>query len=308
MSETRMSRLTTVELFCKAAELCSFTAAAEWFGTTPSAVSKAVSRLERRLALKLFERTTRAVRLTDEGHAYFKCCQQALADIEGIEAELAAGRIEPRGKLRVTLPVSYGLKRVIPQLAQYSERYPDVSVEINLSNAIKDFVADGFDIAVRIGKIQDSRLIAIELPPARYRLVASPRYVDRYGRPARPDDLLGHRCIDLIIAGTGRPFAWQFSEGDGTRALKPKCQLLFDDPMAALAAAVGGAGIARLLDYTVADEIREGKLLEILGQSTQPLPQPIFAVYPYARHPSPKTRSFIAFLTELDGRGPVARR
>ena len=292
-----MSRLTTVELFCKAAESRSFTAAAETTGTTPSAVSKAVSRLERRLAVKLFERTTRAVRLTDEGQAYYKCCSQALADIDDIEAELAVGRVEPRGKLRISLPASYGLKRVVPYLGRYLERYPKVSVDVNLSNEVKDFIADGFDMAVRLGRVQDSRLIAVPLHKTRYCIVASSAYLQRHGRPTKPEDLLDHSCIDLVLSGTGRPLPWMFGDSDSPRALQLPCRLVFDDPMAALGAAVSGAGLVRLLDYTVNDDIRAGRLVEVLA-ATGPT-QTVSAVYPYTRHPVPKTRSFIAFLTEL---------
>jgi len=146
----------------------------------------------------------------------------------------------------------------------------------------------------------------VPLHKTRYCIVASSAYLQRHGRPTKPEDLLDHSCIDLVLSGTGRPLPWLFGDSDLPRALQPPCRLVFDDPMAALGAAVSGAGLVRLLDYTVNDEIRAGRLVEVLA-ATGPT-QTVSAVYPYTRHPVPKTRSFIAFLTELqkESEGPSA--
>ena len=291
-------RLSTVELFCKAAETRSFTAAAETLGSTPSAVSKAVSRLENRLGVKLFQRTTRAIRLTEDGSAYYETCRQALSQIEEVEVALTRGQTNPRGTLRLSLPVTYGLKRVVPLIPRYVERYRgQVNVEVNLSNEIKDFIAEGFDLSVRLGKVSDSRLVARALHDANLCVVGAPDYVRRHGLPKTPDDLLKHRCVALTLPDTGRPIPWVFSDRGETWETKPPGSLSFDDPMAALTAALNGAGFVRLLDFTVENEVRAGRLVEVLADYRPP-PQSVSAVYPYNRHLSAKVRTFVDFLVD----------
>lgn len=293
------NRLDAVEMFCAAARAQSFTAAAITLGTTPSAISKAVQRLESRLGLKLFARTTRAMRLTDEGQLYYDTCQQALDRINETETALTREQI-PRGVLRISLPYSYGIKCVIPVIGQYMARYGErVNVEVSLSNALVDFVRQDFDMAVRIGAVADSRLVARPLHETRRVVVATPAYLRRHGHPRKPGDLAGHQCIGMLLPDTGRCMPWTFQSDDGQSselAIHPT--LAFDHPLGTMAAVASGAGIAQLLDFTVQEELESGRLVELLGAHRAPA-QMVSAVYPGHRYVPAKVRTFIDFLLEV---------
>ena len=305
MTETGASRLNTVEWFCKAAETLSFTAAAKWAGTTPSAVSKAVSRLENRLGVKLFQRTTRAICLTEDGLAYYETCRQALSSIEKVELSLARGRTRPHGILRLSLPSSYGIMCVVPLIARYIERYAgEVKVVVSLSNSITEFVTQRCDLAIRIGTVADSRVVALPLQDAHYCIVASPAYLRRHGVPQQPDDLRAHQCIDLILPDATKPLPWQFCEGAQASEVAVPSTLCVDHPLAAKSAALSGAGLARLLDFTVAPDLRDGRLVELLADF-KPAAVPVSAVYPSNRHLSAKVRTFIDFMVEARRGGAV---
>jgi DNA-binding transcriptional LysR family regulator len=298
MNDSGVSNLNTVELFCAAAKAHSFTAAATTLGTTPSAISKAVQRLENRLGIKLFQRTTRAVRLTDEGHAYFQTCHQALESIQEVEKALTGHRM-PRGVLRLSLPYSYGIKRVIPLIPRYVERYMgQVKIVAHLSNSVTDFVTQDFDMAIRLGHVQDSRLVARTLEQTQFRVVVSPAYVRRHGMPSRPEELPQHSCLGLLMPNSGRVMPWTFATGNGaTSDVVVNPSMIFDHPLGILAAALNDAGFARLLDFTVDDEIRSGRLVEVLS-GFRPPAQPVSAVYPSNRQVSARVRTFLDFLVE----------
>jgi DNA-binding transcriptional LysR family regulator len=287
-------------LFCKAAEAHSFTAAAEQAGTTPSAISKAVRRLESQLGVKLFERTTRAIRLTEDGNGYYETCRQALRNIEQAELALTHGRTRPKGTLRLSVPSSYGIVKVVPRIPRYVERYGyEVRVVVNLSNAMAEFVTEGCDLAIRLGRIADSRVVARRLHEAQYCVVASPAYLRRHGVPRKPDDLRNHQCIHLVLPDTGRVLPWQFSDGKRTWDTNVPSTLSVDHPLAVVTAAVAGGGLARLLDFTVADELKSGKLVEVLA-GFRPASVPVSVVYPSHRLLPAKVRTFIDFLLEDD--------
>lgn len=293
-----MDRIDTLDLFCEAAKARSFTVAATALGTTPSAISKAVRRLEGQLGIKLFERSTRAVRLTEEGAAYHEACRTALAHIRAAETALASSRTSPRGLLRVSLPYSYGIKRVIPRLPTFIERYAgQISVMVSLSNVSVDFVKQEFDLAVRLGEVADSRLIARPLHEATFRVVASSRYLRRQGEPLHPDDLIRHSCLGLVLPDHGRRMPWTFTTDAGPQEVDISPRLTFDHPLGVLTAALNDAGIARLLDFTVEEDIRQGRLTEVLA-GHRPPPQHVYAVYPPNRQIASRVRVFLDFLIE----------
>ncbi|MBU6256800.1 MAG: LysR family transcriptional regulator [Burkholderiales bacterium] len=296
MRNSDVATLNTTEMFCRAADKLSFTAAARALGTTPSAISKAVRRLENRLGVDLFHRTTRAIRLTEAGRAYYETCRQALAQIEQREQELRQGQADPSGLLRVSLPFSYAIKCVVPLIPKYLELHDGkIRLFVNLSNAVADFAADDFDLSIRIGHIAESRLIARPLHEARYRVVGSPAYLNEHGTPRHPDDLRAHRCVDLVLPDTGRPIAWEFVAEGKSSEVPSSSQLEFDHPIAAMTATLNGAGLSRLLDFTVDDEIRAGRLVEVLADYCPP-GQPVSAVYPSRPHQPPILRGFLDFL------------
>jgi len=303
MTELAIDRFGALELFCAAARASSFTAAATSLGATPSAVSKAVSRLERRLGVKLFERTTRAIRLTADGRAYFLACEQALDTVAQVESSFERSRPAPRGTLRISLPPSYGLKRVIPRIPAFVERHGGkLKVIVSLSNAVTDFVAEGVDMSIRLGAVTESSLVVRHLHDAPYVVVASPDYLGRKGVPRRPEDLALHQGIGLTMPDTNRSLRWEFRDGWQTREVRVASQLEFDHPLAALSAALHGGGLARLLDFTVEDELRTGRLVEVLA-GYRPEAVPVSVVYPTRRHLSVNVRTFIDYLAgEL---GPI---
>lgn len=293
-----MDKFDTLNLFCEAARASSFTEAAAALGTTPSAVSKAVRRLENQLGVKLFERSTRAIRLTNEGAAYHEVCRAALAHITAAETALMTSRTSPRGLLRISLPYSYGIKRVIPLLPTFTERYAgQINVVVSLSNANVDFVKQDFDLAVRLGHVADSRLVARPLHSASFRVVASPRYLQRHGEPCHPQDLARHSCLGLVLPDSGRRMPWLFAVDERTCEIDISPRLTFDHPLGVLTAALQGAGIARLLDFTVADDMRQGRLTEVLT-AYRPDPLQVFAVYPSTRQVASRVRAFLDFLIE----------
>lgn len=299
MTVSSTNRLSTVELFCAAARARSFTAAATELGTTPSAISKAVQRLENRLGIKLFQRTTRAVRLTEEGRTYYTTCRNAIDTIHEVEKTLTRHRGMPRGILRLSLPYTYGVKRVLPLLPRYVERYlGQIRVEASLSNAVIDFVAENVDMSIRLGAVGGSGLVVRKLHDAQTCIVASPAYLRQHGTPRVPDDLRDHACLGLLMPDTGRLMPWAFSDGEGgirTVAVQPG--MTFDHPLGVLTTALNDAGFARLLDFTVHDDLVSGRLVEVLGDFRPP-PLPVSAVYQGTRHVPPKVRTFLDFLVE----------
>src|SRR5476651_14487 len=204
--------LGSIELFCFAAELGNFTAAANAAGVTPAAVSRSISRLEERLGVRLFVRTTRQIRLTDSGRVYFDQCRQALGQLVDAEREITGGQTTPSGMLRISMPTPYAHYRVLPLLAEFRERYPDVQVEIHLSNRNIDFADEGYDLAIRGRAPADSNLIARKLEDAELVLVASPAYLKRHGKPRKLEDLHQHECIQFELPSTGKRIPWQFMQ------------------------------------------------------------------------------------------------
>ena len=201
-------QLGSIELFCKAAELGGFTAAAESLGVTPAAVSRSVGRLEARLGVRLFARTTRQIRLTEEGRGYFEQCRQALARIAEAERVLAGQQAVPTGLLRLSVPTTYGHYRLLPLLPGFLARYPQVRVDLQIVNRNVDLIEEDYDLAIRRGPPQDSRLVARKLEDASLGLFAAPAYLRQRGWPRDLTDLPHHDCIQFVLPSTGRPAPW----------------------------------------------------------------------------------------------------
>ena len=296
MTKINLSTLGTVEQFCEAAKKLSFSAAAKSLGTTPSSISKSVGRLEGQLGVKLFQRSTRSIRLTDEGRDYYEAWRRALVHIDDVEDAFGQGRLGASGTLRISLPLSYGIKRIIPLMPRFLEQDgAQLNVLVSLSNSKADFISDDFDLSIRLGQVNESHLVARPLHDARFCVVASPAYLRQHGVPEGIDDLCMHRCINLILPDTGRPIPWQFSQHDQIANAKISSALAYDHPLAALTAALNGAGLARLLDFTVEAEVRAGDLVEVLV-GLKPPGEPVSAVYPGGGRPSAKVRAFLDFI------------
>jgi DNA-binding transcriptional LysR family regulator len=293
--------LGSIELFCLAAELESFTAAATAASVTPAAVSRAVARLEKRLGVRLFVRTTRQIRLTDQGRRYFEQCQQALRQLADAEREATGQQTTPAGVLRISMPTPYGHYRVLPLLADFRERYPEVTVETHLSNRNIDFADEGFDLAIRGRAPRDSGLIARKIEDAELVVVASPAYLQGADKLETLEDLANHDCIQFELPSTGRNLPWQFiRDGEPVEIETRGGYGSSGDALAGVTLARHGAGVFQTYRFIVEKDIADGTLKEMLapyGGSSRPF----ILLYPHGRHLSSRVRSFVDFLMQRLG-------
>lgn len=290
--------LGSIELFCLAAEEGSFTAAALSAGVTPAAVSRSVARLEERLGTRLFVRTTRSIRMTDGGRSYYEQCRQALTQLVEAEREVTGKQLDPSGTLRISLPTTYGHHRLLPLLPEFRRLYPKVQVEVHLSNRNIDFVAEGYDMAVRVRAQPDSTLIARPLEDARLVVVASPEYLARAGTPLTLGDLEQHDCIQFELPSSGRPITWLFNEGSKEREmLTSGGYLCADDVLAGVTLAKHGAGLFQTYRFIVERELAEGSLVEVL-QPFSGRSRPFTLLYPHSRHMPLRLRAFVNFIMD----------
>jgi DNA-binding transcriptional LysR family regulator len=286
----------SLELFCLAAELESFTAAARSAGLSPAAVSRSIARLEERLGVRLFVRTTRHIRLTDGGRTYYEQCRQALNLMRDAESQLTGEQQAPAGLLRISLASPYGHYRVLPLLPRFRERYPQVQLDIHLSNRNVDFTAEGFDLAIRGRVPPDSTLIARKLEDAELVLVASPAYLARAGVPDSLDALANHDCIQFVLPSTGQPVPWLFRrEGRDIELATPASYRCTEDYMAIVTLARHGAGLLQTYRYIVKDDLAQGHLTELLPEAGG-RSRPFSLIYSERRHTALRVRVFIDFL------------
>lgn len=282
-------RLKGITAFVQAADAGSFTLAGERMGLTKSGVAKSVARLEERLGIRLVNRTTRHFSLTEAGQTYYESCIRALADLENAEAALSSHSREPTGRLRIDLPVVFGRRWVLPALFEIGERYPELRMDISLTDRLVDPIEDGIDLVIRIGDLADSAvLIARRLGTQTSAMCASPSYIAARGQPASIDDLDHHACI--VFGREGRTTPWVFIGPEGQLIRKTvRGRYTFNHSEAILDAARVGNGIALLSTWLVADDLRTGKLVDVMpGMRTQGFP--IHAVWPQTRHLAPKVR------------------
>jgi DNA-binding transcriptional LysR family regulator len=296
-------KLGSIELFCRTAELQSFTAAANSAGLTPAAVSRSVSRLEERLGVQLLVRTTRRVRLTDSGHAYFERCRRALGDLVEAEREATGDQQLASGVVRISLPTSYGHYRVLPLLAAFRYKYPAISMDVQLSNRNIDFAAEGFDLAVRARAPPDSGLVARKLEDAELVVVATPKYLRRHGRPTTLEALRGHECIQFLLPSSGQPMPWLLrrSSGDFDHSTHGAV-CCSDDILGTVTLARTGAGLLQTYRFIVEQDLLQGTLKEVL-QPFGGASRPFSLLYPSNRHMPLRVRVLIDFLLAKLGRG-----
>lgn len=291
-------QLGSIELFCLAAELSSFTAAAVAAGVTPAAVSRSVSRLEERLGVRLFVRTTRQIRLTDEGKTYFEETRQALAQLVDAERQISGQHATPAGLLRISLPTPYAHYRVLPVLPEFRERFPEVDIDVHISNRNVDFADDTYDLSVRGRAPDDSTLIARKLEDAEMVVVATPAYLKRHGTPKTLDDLLAHECIQFERPSSGRRIPWTFRvDGEDLDVVTTGSYATSEDALGGATLARAGAGLFQTYRFVVEQDLRDGTLVQVLqefGGSTRPF----VLLYPHARHVSRRVRTLVDFLVE----------
>ncbi|TDF84161.1 LysR family transcriptional regulator [Pseudomonas sp. H9] len=289
-------QLGSIELFCLAAQTSSFTAAAAQAGVTPAAVSRSIARLEERLGVRLFVRTTRQVRLTDSGQRYFERCRQALSQLVDAEREVTGSQAEPSGVLRISMPTPYAHYRLLPRLPQFRQRYPQVRIDVHVSNRNIDFADEGYDLAIRGREPADSNLIARRLEDAELVVVATPAYLRRAGTPQSPYDLHAHECIQFEIPSSGRASSWSFRlEGKTVEIPTTGSYTCLEDFLATVTLVKSGAGLMQAYRFTVQQELDSGQLQEVLSDFGG-TSRPFMLIYPHARHVPLRVRAMIDFL------------
>jgi DNA-binding transcriptional LysR family regulator len=301
-----MDRIDGLAVFAEVAGQGSFAEAARRLGRSPTAITRKVAELEARLGVRLLNRTTRAVSVTEAGQRLLAGATRVLADLEEIERAAAGEGAAPRGELRLTAPILFGRLHVLPIVTEFLARFADVSVALTLIDRPVDLVEEGFDVAVRIGVLAESSAIASRVGTVRRVVVGAPQYLRRRGTPRAPADLGAHVLIAFPgIAGVER---WMFHDRAGETSVAVKPRLVVTTAEAAVDTARAGFGVTRVLSYQAADDIARGSLLRLLkGWEGDDLP--VHVLYPGGRHPPPKLRAFLDFaLPRLRRRCEAIRR
>lgn len=290
------NRLGDITAFVTAVKTGSFTAAATSLGLTRSAVGKSVARLEARLRTRLLQRTTRTLSLTDEGRAVYERWRQILEDLEEVEATMAARRGQPAGTLKLTAPLSFGQRHILPVLGFYMKQWPELRADVRFTDRFVDVVEEGFDIAVRIGTPKhDTQLLTRTVAWQQFVTCASPDYLAFKGIPQTPKELAGHDTI-AFLSGE-QPSAWHYQTPEGLYLFEGPGRVNIDSSEAMREAALAGFGLVHLPTYITGNDLRAGTLVEVLNPYRAP-PDPIRVVYPSKRHLSPRIRAFIDLLVE----------
>lgn len=294
-----MNTIQQILTFVSVARQASFAGAARELGQSASTTAKSIARLESQLGIRLFHRTTRQVSLTPDGAKLFEHCQHILDEVELIKSVAAGVSGSPSGTLRIDMPLTFGKKVVLPVLDSLQQRYPELSIDARFSDRYTDLIAEGLDAIIRIGPLSDSGLVAQPISRQHLLVCGSPDYLENMHTPATPHNLQYHDCLLFRNPSTGRSRPWQFRSKGKALELMPKSRLRLGDGEALVEAAVRGLGLVQVPDYMVADELRSGKLQEVLSDNRPP-PTPISIVYPDKRFLPPRVRMLIDALKAAD--------
>jgi len=292
MSSMQTESMSGLFAFVHAAEMRSYVAAARALGVSASAIGKSVLRLEEKLGVVLFHRTTRSISLTPEGTLFFERCQRILADLKDAEAELARTRERPRGRIRISAPAAWH-RFLSPLLPEFARTYPDVELDIDYSDRVVDVISEGFDLVIRSGELADTRLTARFLTAFRFLVVASPGYLRRSGAPKALRELSQHACLAYRFPSTGKIQAWRF---EGNEHVPLRATMTCNSVEALTNAARGGIGLAYVPDFSVAEDLTSGALVETLA-AMQPIEGAFRLLWPQTRLLSKKVRVLIDYLT-----------
>jgi len=288
----RIESISAMAAFVQAAELRSFKQAGQQFGLSSSAIGKTIAKLEDQLGVRLFHRSTRAITLTQEGVMFLDRCRRVLGELEAAEADLARTTASPRGRLRVGVPFAGNL--LTPIIAEFMARYPEIELDLDYNDRMVDVIEDGFDAVIRSGEVSDSRLMHAKLGDFTSCLVASPAYLERAGVPLTATDLSGHRLLHQRFYDTGKLGGWGAAVPEGM-ILPVALSATSLEPLIQLAEA--GCGITSLPYYTVAEQIRSGRLCEVLP-GAQKERRAFRLLWPRSKYPLPKVSAFVRFITE----------
>jgi len=300
-----MNRAAEMNAFVAAVEHGGFSAAARELELTPSALSKLVTRLEDRLGSRLLHRTTRRLQLTPEGEAFYNRARRILAAIDEAEAEVTEASATPRGTLRLHCGSAFGMHQLAPAMPRFLARYPDVKLDITINDTPPSAMEEGIDLAIRIGPLDESSLVARRICNLQRVICAAPAYLARCGTPKTPDDLQDHNCLWITSLPALR--RWPFDTDEGIRIVNVGGNVVANTAETVLQLAVAGVGITRLTDIIVGEAIARGELIPILNDWHHVESVPLYATYPSGRHLSPKVRAMVDFLVEEFGRAPWRR-
>jgi DNA-binding transcriptional LysR family regulator len=281
-----------MRVFARVAALSNISAAATELEMTPGNVSKRLQTLENSLGVRLFDRNTRMIRITEEGEMLLRSVTRILAEIDEVRETLAESATHPRGTLRVTAPAALG-RSVRPGICEFQQKHPNVTIDLNLTDRIVDILEEGYDVAIRTGPLPDSQLIAKRLAPDKYFILASPAYIEKYGRPVNPNDLVNHNCLVL-----GENSVWRFSNGNSDLAVRVSGTLSSNSTEMLIEAAMYGLGIVRISAMKTTDVIQSAQLVRVLDDYDVAGDTAIWALFPSSRHISPKVRVFLDFFAE----------
>ncbi|HEY4292772.1 LysR family transcriptional regulator [Luteibacter sp.] len=293
-----MEDFSAISVFVRVVEAKNFSSAAQHLQMTPSGVSRAISRLEESLGARLFFRSTRSLRLTDDGSAFYARCKEILADLTEATEALGYARTKPAGKLRVAASSAVGRAALIPNLAEFEHKYPDIRLELTMCDFPFDLNEEGFDCAIRMGELADSSLIARKIGHFSNVLCAAPAYLAKHGMPASIEDLKNHRSVNFVHPSTGKPYQWQFDSPSGRVSVDVDAHMLINDGESVIQAAIAGLGIIQA-PHCLANAALEKGLLEIIMTDTISTGSNLWIVYPQKRHLSARVQAFIEWTSEL---------
>lgn len=299
-----MDKLKAMQTFVRIVEANSFSKAAETLGLPRAALTATLKNLEAYLGVQLLARTTRRLSLTQDGAAYFRQCLEILSAVDTAEALFRGpGALQPKGKLRVDMPAGVGHALVLPQLGRFHQAYPDIELNISITDRLVDLTQEGIDCAVRVGQLQDSALIGRQIGNMRFVTCATPSYLAARGTPRAIDDLGGHASVVHFSGRTGRAFDWDFVVAGEVVKVAMRGPVSVNDAEANVCCALQHFGLAQLGAYQVRQHLDSGALVEVLAE-TPPTPMPISLLYPQGRMGSPKVRAFADWVAGLFAGNP----
>jgi len=291
-----MDRLECDRMFLAVIETGSFTAAADKLGTRSGQASKLISRLETELGVRLLNRTTRSVAPTEAGRAYYDRLKPLVDELDTLDLDIRNASQSPRGRLRLTAPLTFGTLELAPALNEFAGLYPDIELDVSFSDRVVNVVDEGFDLAVRVGRPGDSSLILRRLCAVRIVVVGAPAYLDKHGAPATPPDLARHSCI--IDTNFREPNRWPFKDKSGAAEMvSVDGRIRYSNAEACVQAAELGLGLACVPAFVAEEALRSGRLIRLL-LSFEPVPYDVHVLYPHSRHLAAKVRLLVDFLSE----------
>ncbi|GHD79785.1 LysR family transcriptional regulator [Vogesella fluminis] len=292
-----MDTLKALMVFMTTAENGSFSDAARKLGVSPAAVSQSIARLEQELEVRLFNRTTRQLTLTEDGRRFYAQCRGPVNNLDSAINQLKASRDEPAGHLRISLPNAFGRRFILPLMEEFCSRYPKIRVFFGMDDHFSDLIEDGYDVGVRVGMMPDSRMVARHLAHIPQYVVATPAYWEAHGKPHIPEDLSSHDCINFQFPTSGRLYKWEF-ERDGERIpLEVSGTYTANDVDGVRELARLGLGVAQLPGHEILCDVRSGKLQVVLTNFVS-MERSIYICFPHRDHIAPRTRVFVDFVVE----------